>query len=98
MITTLGLPQFPMNLNSKHILHQPYPAEISQSKKAGLTLSISLFVFLFLFFFAPFGLGEISFGKRVIISFGYGLACAAAMAVNYYLLAPFLPAFFDESN
>jgi hypothetical protein len=81
-----------------NLLQQPYPFGGSHTKKASLTLGISLFVFIFLFAFAPFGLAKYQLSYRIFVSFGFGVVCAAAMAVNFYGMMPFLRRHFDEEK
>lgn len=80
------------------IFSRSYPVNTSAAQKAGLVVGISLFVFAFLFLFAPFGLVRLDTTYRFFVCLGYGLACALAMAVNYYLVQPSFPTFFDESK
>lgn len=80
------------------IFNQPYPCNISHSKKAGSIAAITFFVFGFLFLFAPFGLSEFDIEYRLYVCLGYGLACAIAMTINYYLIQPLFPHLFVESE
>lgn len=63
-----------------------------------MTVGISVFVFLFLLAFAPFGLNQYGFERRLYICLGYGLTSAAAMLFNFYLVMPAMPGLFDESQ
>lgn len=81
-----------------NILTQPYPCEMSRRERAGITAGVSLFVVFFLAVFAPFGLDAFDPGQRLLLSLGYGLACAAAMSADYLLIMPLLPGLFDEEK
>ncbi|MDZ7773119.1 MAG: LytTR family DNA-binding domain-containing protein [Balneolaceae bacterium] len=81
-----------------NILSQPYPCEMSRRERAGITAGVSLFVVFFLAAFAPFGLDAYTPARRLLLSLGYGAACALAMTADYLLVMPALPGVFRESK
>jgi len=78
-------------------LNQPYPYDVSQTKRLRDAFVFSVFVFLFLFIFQPFQIG--SFKEHTItVSAGYGAVCLIIMVFLNILFVRLMPGYFDENQ